>query len=101
MRRAKGSQTVDDVRDAVRAALIELGDHHSHLILPVKPTSARISPRASIAGEFAYIAVPSFIGSGEASADFARELRHLVMDLAPEASVDRWSFKSRARMFMI
>ena len=90
IRRAGGAEDPADTYPAIRAALQELGDHHSFLMEPaaVKASEARdmreagggSGPAAEVLdGRIGYVMVPAFSGGGDRErVEFAAEIQELI-----------------------
>ena len=93
---ASGAQTSGDTYDAIRYVLALLGDHHSHLVEPVRVQEAKTSTardfevRGGILNGVGYVALPGYNGqNAERSAAYSSAIQRYIDD-AQSHHACRW-----------
>jgi C-terminal processing protease CtpA/Prc len=92
--RALGARTPEDTHNAIRFALRDLGDHHSHFMTPEQVAEleegtmnlSSADPGGRMLDEgLGYIMIPGFVGLGDAANEYATKIQEIIREIDAES----------------
>lgn len=92
--RALGARTPEDTHNAIRFALRDLGDHHSHFMTPEQVAEleegtmnlSSADPGGRLLDEgLGYIMIPGFVGLGDAANEYATKIQEIIREIDAES----------------
>jgi len=93
-RRALGARTPEDAHNAIRFALRDLGDHHSHFMTPEQVAEfedgtmnlSGPDPSGRLLDEgLGYIMIPGYVGIGDAVNEHATKIQEIIREIDAES----------------